>query len=136
MMIAVRIAWATVLGLLLLLTTPVLAQHASLEDMLSLDHAETPDHVANQAGTVLGTARVCEVDTTEFEGRVAQLLSHMSEGDTALDAARAEFATAARTAEEQGRSEPTIGCNDFRRLFGEFWINKPGWTPADGWRSL
>lgn len=133
---AIKIARAAALLPLLLVTTPVAAQHASLEDMLSLDHAETPDHVANQAGTVLGTARVCKVDTTQFETRVEQLLSHMTEGGATSDAAKAELVTAAKKAEKQERTEPTVGCNDFRRLFTEFWINKPNWTPADGWKPL
>ena len=104
---------------------------------MNLDQSVGADQQpGNQAGTVLGTARVCEVDTDEFETRVEQLLSHMSEDGTTSTAAMAELATAAKMAEEQERSEPRVGCNDFRRLFAEFWINKPGWTPADGWKPL
>ena len=120
----------------LLAAAPLAAQHTSLEDMLSLGHAESPDQVATQAGTVLGTARVCEVDAAQFESRVEQLLNHMTGGGGALDTAKAEVAAAAKKAEHQERTEPTVGCNDFRRLFTEFWINKPNWNPADGWKAL
>jgi hypothetical protein len=133
---AINIARAAALVPLLLAAAPLSAQQESLEDMLSLGHAETPDHVASQAGTVLGTARVCEVDTAQFETRVEQLLGHMTGGGTALATAKDDAATAAKKAEHQERSEPSVGCNDFRRLFTEFWINKPGWTPADGWKPL
>lgn len=137
MLYAIRTITRTAAVLPLLLgAAPLAAQHASLEDMLSLDHAETPDHVATQAGSVLGTARVCEVDAAQFESRVEQLLSHMTGGGTALDAAKAEVAAAAKKAEHQERTEPNVGCNDFRRLFAEFWINKPNWNPADGWKPL
>ena len=132
----VKIAQALALLPLLLAAAPLAAQDQSLSDMLSLDRAETPDHVASQAGTVLGTARVCKVSTAEFETRVAQLLDHMTGGGAALDVAKAEVDAAAEKAELQERTSPTVGCNNFRRLFTEFWINKPDWTPADGWKPL
>ena len=125
MMYVIKIARAVSLLPLLLVAAPLAAQHA-----------ETPNHVANQAGTVLGTARVCKIDTAQFEGRVEQLLSHMTGGGAALDAANAETAAAANKAEHQERTEPTVGSNNFRRLFTEFWINQSDWTPADGWKPL
>lgn len=128
------VSWALVA--MLLVAPPLLAQHTSLEDMLSLDNVETADDVADQAGTVLGTAHVCEVDTAQFETRVQLLLEHMSSDGAALESAKAKFASAAKNAEEQERAEPRVGCVDFRRLFTEFWINRPDWIPADGWKSL
>ena len=89
--------------------------------------------IANQAGTVAGTAVYCKVDTVEYKKRVGILLDESSTSDIPASRLKEVFSDAAAESMRKNRSAPTIGCVNFKRMFSSFLINQPGWEVSQGW---
>lgn len=117
-------------------TGAAMGQSASSDDDLDLDLTLTPEKISRQAGTMAGMARVCKVDSARYMDRVSALLKHLADDGASLQDLTDGFKVAADQSEAQERSEPTVGCTDFSRLFGELWINQSDWTPEMGWKPL
>lgn len=98
--------------------------------------SQSPDEVAHQAGSVKGTATGCDIDTTQYVSRVKALFDHMAKQGASASKLDEIFDKAAMESEHQQRSEPSVGCDSFRGMFGEFTINNPEWTPSQGWKPL
>jgi hypothetical protein len=97
---------------------------------------QSPEEVAHQAGSVKGTAAGCAIDTSQYDSRVKALFAHMATEGASASKLEGIFQEAALESEHLQRSAPSVGCNDFRGLFGEFGINSPEWTPSHGWKPL
>ncbi|MGF1594711.1 MAG: hypothetical protein ACFCUW_15625 [Kiloniellaceae bacterium] len=98
--------------------------------------SQSPEEVAHQAGSVKGTAAGCDIDTTQYVSRVKSLFDHMAGQGSSAAKLDEIFSQAAMESEHQQRSEPSVGCDNFRGMFGEFTINNPDWTPSQGWKPL
>lgn len=98
--------------------------------------SQSPEEVAHQAGSVKGTAAGCDIDTTLYVSRVKALFDHMASQGSSASKLDEIFSQAAMESEHQQRSEPSVGCDNFRGMFGEFTINNPDWTPTQGWKPL
>lgn len=97
---------------------------------------QSPEEVAHQAGSVKGTAAGCAIDTSQYDSRVKALLAQMATEGASASKLDEIFEKAAMESEHLQRSAPSVGCDDFRGLFGEFTINSPEWTPSQGWEPL
>lgn len=89
--------------------------------------------IANQAGTVAGTAVACNVDTAEYKKRVGMLLDASGTTDVPASELKEVFSDAVAESRRQYHSTPTIGCVSFKRMFSSFLINQPDWKVSQGW---
>ena len=97
---------------------------------------KTPEQIAFQAGSVKGSAAACEVDTTAYESKVKALFDLLAQNGASASKLTEIYNNAAAETEEDQMTRPTISCQDFQIAFREFLINKPNWTPSQGWRGL
>ena len=97
---------------------------------------KSPEQIALQAGSVKGSATACEVATAAYESRVMALFEHLAKQGASAPQLTETFNKAATQTEKQQLAYPTISCDDFKDAFRTFLINKPGWTPSQGWRGL
>ena len=95
----------------------------------------SPEEVAQQAGSVKGTARACEIDTRTFDERVSALFKHMETSGASSSKLMDSYKEAALKSEHQQLTQPQVACNDFKELFGAFEINSPTWKPEQGWKG-